>query len=162
MDKEKAPLLANQHGLVANSEEDAWVPNPATQNATRTLCLPGIPCLCNVGAGNVGIVQECGRYAGEVQPGPVCISCPFQTLRQVDLRHVQMNCQSNTKTKDNVTVSLHTSVVYNISPDAVYEAIFTIQDPRGQINSLIDDVLRSSLPQLTLDEAFEAKEVIHK
>lgn len=71
-----------------------------------------------------------------------------------------MNCQSNTKTKDNVTVSLHTSVVYNISPDAVYEAIFTIQDPRGQINSLIDDVLRSSLPQLTLDEAFEAKEEI--
>ena len=40
--------------------------------------------------------------------------------------------------------------------------MFTIQDVRGQIEALIDDVIRSSVPQLSLDEAFEAKEELVK
>ena len=42
----------------------------------------------------------------------------------------------------------------------VYQAAYTIADPKAQINALIDDVVRSSLPTMTLDHAYEAKEHI--
>ena len=35
---------------------------------------------------------------------------------------MQMTCMSNTKTKDNVTVTLQTAVQFQISTDAIYEA----------------------------------------
>ena len=41
-----------------------------------------------------------------------------------------------------------------------YAARYTIAKPEAQIRSLIDDVIRSSLPALTLDESYEAKEHI--
>lgn len=85
--------------------------------------------------------------------------CPlWTTVRTVSLAITQLQCTSDCKTKDNVTVVVSTAVQYRIHKQMVKTAVFDIEDPRAQINAEIDNVLRSTLPMMDLDEAFSAKD----
>ena len=46
---------------------------------------------------------------------------------------------------------------FRIDSRYVYAAAYTITEPNRLVQSLIDDVVRSELPKLTLDEAYESK-----
>lgn len=111
-----------------------------------------------VEAGSVGVVQTCGDFQGVKEPGCSPYCCPFQTITPVSLAVQQIECRSDCKTKDNVTLSVVTAVQYRISKESVKVAIFDIANPRAQMNSYVDSVLRSTLPTLDLDEAYAAQE----
>ncbi|CAE7460439.1 HIR1 [Symbiodinium pilosum] len=76
----------------------------------------------------------------------------------VSLAVEQLTCRSDCKTKDNVTVCVVTAVQYRIVKDMVKVAVFDIASPHAQIRAEVDNVLRSTLPTMTLDESYEAKE----
>eukprot|EP00913_Durusdinium_trenchii_P007759 g7286.t1 len=59
---------------------------------------------------------------------------------------------------DNVTVTVVTAVQYRIQKDMVKVAVFDIASPQAQIAAEVDSVLRSTLPTMTLDESYAAKE----
>merc|ERR1712228_281447 len=52
------------------------------------------------------------------------------------------------------------AVQQSVVPDAVEKAIYKLSNVDAQIDSYVSDVVRSELPKLTLDEAFEKKDDI--
>lgn len=59
-----------------------------------------------------------------------------------------------TKTKDNVFVSLGISVQMQVVRDCAEDAIYKLTNPSSQIDSYVGNVIRNSVPQLTLEELF--------
>ena len=57
-------------------------------------------------------------------------------------------------------VALNVATQYRVSDTDVTAAYYKLMEPEVQIKSYIEDALRSSVPQLTLDELFEKKDQI--
>jgi regulator of protease activity HflC (stomatin/prohibitin superfamily) len=69
-----------------------------------------------------------------------------------------LKCTSECKTKDNVTLTVETVVQYCIKKDMVREAVFEIENPELQMRAFVDNILRSKIPEMDLDETYSAKE----
>jgi len=69
-------------------------------------------------------------------------------------------CNVRTKTKDNVFVNVIVAVQQSVMPDYAQEAMYKLSDVHAQIDSYVSDVVRSQVPRMTLDEAFEKKDDI--
>jgi len=78
----------------------------------------------------------------------------------VSLRIQQLDVRCETKTKDNVFVTLVISVQYQVQREQIYDAFYRLTDSKQQISSHIFDVVRASVPKMNLDDVFEAKEEI--
>ncbi|CAK0839235.1 unnamed protein product [Prorocentrum cordatum] len=65
-----------------------------------------------------------------------------------------------TKTKDNVFVMVKVSVQQQVIPEQAESSIYKLANVSAQIDSYVADVVRSSVPRMTLDEAFEEKDKI--
>ena len=65
-----------------------------------------------------------------------------------------------TKTQDNVFVTMNVATQYRVNENNVIDAYYKLMRPEAQIKSYIEDALRSSVPKLTLDELFEKKDEI--
>mmetsp|Transcript_131576 Transcript_131576/g.281328 ORF Transcript_131576/g.281328 Transcript_131576/m.281328 type:complete len:315 (-) Transcript_131576:88-1032(-) len=117
-------------------------------------------CITCVPSGSVAVVQQFGRFKGYVEPGLACFCPPFTSLREVSLAVVQLDCQTECKTRDNVTLTVATAVQYRINKAMIKQAVFDIVDPQAQIRALVDDVLRSTLPTMDLDSAYSAKDQV--
>ena len=116
-------------------------------------------CCCScIDTGSVGVIQKFGEYQGLQEPGCSCICWPCTTVSGVSLAVNQLTCKSDCKTKDNVTVVTVTAVQYRILKDMVKVATFDIASPQDQIRAEVDNVLRSTIPSMTLDESYEAKD----
>ncbi|CAM9601716.1 unnamed protein product, partial [Sphacelaria rigidula] len=64
------------------------------------------------------------------------------------------------QTKDNVFVTAVVSVQYQAVETKIYDAYYRLTDPKAQIRSYVYDVVRSTLPKLDLDQAFDSKDDI--
>lgn len=104
------------------------------------------------------MIQTCGEYKGLQEPGCSCICFPITTVKQVSLAVQQHVCKTDCKTQDSVTVRVMTAVQYQIRRDLVKAACFDIESPLSQIEAEVDSVLRTTLPGMTLDESYQAKE----
>ena len=78
----------------------------------------------------------------------------------MSLRVQSLDVRCETKTLDNVFVDVVVSVQYQVIPDSIYDAFYRLSNPRQQITAYVYDVVRSTIPNQTLDHAFEAKEEI--
>jgi regulator of protease activity HflC (stomatin/prohibitin superfamily) len=72
----------------------------------------------------------------------------------------QLNVKCESKSKDNVFVTLVIAVQFCPIPEKVYESFYRLSNPRNQINSFVFDVVRSSVPKMELDELFLNKQNI--
>jgi len=110
---------------------------------------------------NVGIIENLGQFNKFVEPGFHCIIWPLQNVAgTLSLRIQQLDVVCETKTKDNVFVQCSVAVQYRVVVESAYDAWYRLSDPRGQIQSYVFDVIRSTVPRLELDEAFASKEDI--
>lgn len=115
-------------------------------------------CVC-VQTSEVGVVEKCGQYNRLAAAGLHCLWYPFEDLAgRVSLRVNQLDVACETKTLDNVFVSVVISVQYSVAQDSIYEAFYRLTNPESQIRSYVYDVVRSTLPNMNLDAAFAAKE----
>merc|ERR1712232_83607 len=78
----------------------------------------------------------------------------------VSLRVQQISITVETKTKDNVFVTLQVVVQYQVIESAIYYAFYRLSNPSEQIKSYVFDVVRAQVPKLNLDQVFEQKEDI--
>lgn len=118
-------------------------------------------CCITVTTSEVGVIQRCGKFDRFLTPGLSCLCWPFESrVGIVSLRVMEEKFECETKTKDNVFVTLKISVQYQVVADAVYNAFYLLDSPSNQIEAYVMDSLRSSLCNLNLDEAFVAKEQI--
>lgn len=113
-----------------------------------------------IATGEIGVRQSYGEFKGIEQPGCSSYNCCIEQITPVSLATQQMLCRSDCKTKDNVTVEVFTAIQYNVEESQVRVALFEVANPKQQIQACVDDVLRSTLPSLDLDEAYASKEVL--
>lgn len=110
---------------------------------------------------SVAIIERFGKFHRLAQPG-LQMKIPFvdQIAEWMELRIQQLDVKVETKTSDNVFVSVLVSVQYFVLKEKVYDAFYKLDDPERQITSFVFDVVRASVPKIKLDEVFEKKDDI--
>ncbi len=78
----------------------------------------------------------------------------------VSLRVNQITLTMETKTKDNVFVTIPISVQNRVRPERVYDAFYKLSDPVAQIKSYVEQVILGHVPGMTLDEVFASQSSI--
>eukprot|EP01065_Artemidia_motanka_P008813 TRINITY_DN1445_c0_g3_i1.p1 TRINITY_DN1445_c0_g3~~TRINITY_DN1445_c0_g3_i1.p1 ORF type:complete len:315 (+),score=125.60 TRINITY_DN1445_c0_g3_i1:66-947(+) len=112
-------------------------------------------CVC-VDESERGVKQWNGKFEEMVEPGCHCI-LPCGSISTVNMKVMQLKVHTDTKTKDDVTVTVESAVQWAVDPDAVETFYFKVSDPDVQIAAFVDDIIRSELPIRTLDESFAEK-----
>jgi regulator of protease activity HflC (stomatin/prohibitin superfamily) len=107
-------------------------------------------------------VERFGAYFQMMYPGlhwagfDICGCCI--TFRSMTARVEQNIVRVSTKTKDNVFVAVSVAVQQSVMQDRVQEAMYKLTDVIVQVDAYVSDVVRSQIPLMTLDEAFEKKD----
>lgn len=118
-------------------------------------------CLICVHTQEVGVVEDLGQFKKLIDPGLHCLCWPLQSVAgTLSLRIQQLDVNCETKTKDNVFVNVAVAVQFRVITESAYDAYYRLSDPRGQIQSYVFDVVRSTVPRMELDEAFASKSEI--
>ena len=78
----------------------------------------------------------------------------------MSLRVNQMSLTMETKTKDNVFVTIPISVQSRVRPEKVFEAYYALSDPQAQIQAYVEQVVLGHVPGMTLDEVFASQSSI--
>ena len=111
---------------------------------------------------SVAIIERFGRYQ-KISDSGIHMRAPFgidKIAARVQLRLLQSEIVVETKTQDNVFVTMNVATQYRVNESNVKDAYYKLMRPEAQIKSYIEDALRSSVPKLTLDELFEKKDEI--
>lgn len=109
--------------------------------------------------GEIGLIEKFGRFNRVARAGFTFVMWPLEDIAGLQtLRVQQLDVLTESKTKDDVTVHVKVAVQYQVIPDKVYDAFYRLTRPELQIRAYVDDVVRSTMPRMTLDTAFEAKE----
>lgn len=108
-----------------------------------------------VSTSEVAVVQRFGRFIRIAQPGlNVKIPIVDMIAGRVSLRLNQITLTMETKTKDNVFVTIPISVQNRVHADKVFDAFYKLANPVAQIKSYVEQVILGHVPSMTLDEVF--------
>jgi regulator of protease activity HflC (stomatin/prohibitin superfamily) len=119
-------------------------------------------CIVCVPEQRIAVVERFGKFERLAQPGFLFlpVPCVCMVSGMVNLQVQQLNVRIETKSLDNVFVTLVVAVQFQPIAEKVYESYYRLSNPRNQINSFVFDVVRSSVPKMELDELFLNKEKI--
>ena len=119
-----------------------------------------IPYFSVVRTKQVAIIEAFGRFDKIVPAGP-CLVLPWQKVAaKLSLKVQEMQVGVETKTSDDVFVKLLMAVQYHVIPERAKEAYYELANPIQQIESYIFDEVRSTVPNMELDEVFRNKDKI--
>ncbi|WP_068072998.1 SPFH domain-containing protein [Novosphingobium lentum] len=106
----------------------------------------------------VAIITRFGQFLRTASPG---LGWKFPFIERVEgrvsLRVDQIALTMETKTKDNVFVTIPISVQARVRPEKVFEAFYSLSDPTGQIKAYVEQVVLGHVPGMTLDEVFSSQ-----
>jgi len=123
-----------------------------------------IPCIVTQ-QGTVRIIESFGAFKAIARPGMTCITpCVDCVAGTISMRLQQMEVSCETKTKDNVFVTIKIAIQFQVkaADDSIQAAHYRLTNARSQIESYVFDVVRSSVPKIELDDVFTTKEEIAK
>ncbi|KAL8231531.1 hypothetical protein R6Q57_001309 [Mikania cordata] len=113
---------------------------------------------------NVAVKEHFGKFNDVLQPGchylPWCLG--YRLAGKLSLRVNQLNVRCETKTKDNVFVTVVASVQYRALSEKAADAFYKLSNTKQQIQAYVFDVIRASVPKLQLDDVFLQKNDIAK
>lgn len=109
----------------------------------------------------VAVITRFGKFLRTAEPG-LNWKRPFvdTVAGIVSLRVNQITLTMETKTKDNVFVTIPISVQNRVRPEKVYDAYYKLSDPVAQIKSYVEQVILGHVPGMTLDEVFASQSSI--
>ncbi len=114
-----------------------------------------------VNTAEVAVVTRFGKFLRVADPGLNWKVPFFDTLSgTVSLRVNQISLTMETKTKDNVFVTIPISVQNRVRPEKVFDAYYKLSDPTAQIQSYVEQVILGHVPGMTLDEVFASQSSI--
>jgi regulator of protease activity HflC (stomatin/prohibitin superfamily) len=114
-----------------------------------------------VNTAEVAVVTRFGKFLRIANPGLNWKVPFFDTVAgNVSLRVNQISLTMETKTKDNVFVTIPISVQNRVRPEKVYDAFYKLSDPTQQIQSYVEQVILGHVPGMTLDEVFASQSSI--
>jgi regulator of protease activity HflC (stomatin/prohibitin superfamily) len=111
------------------------------------------------------IIERFGKYVRTAGPG-IHMKWPFgidSVVAHPTLRIQQLDLEMQSKTKDDVTVTLRLAIQY-VVPDIskIYDSYYKLSDPSRQIEAWVFDVVRSKVPSLLINGVYENKDEIAK
>jgi regulator of protease activity HflC (stomatin/prohibitin superfamily) len=108
-----------------------------------------------VSTAQVAVITRFGKFLFIATPG-LNWKMPFidAIAGRVSLRVNQINLTMETKTKDNVFVTIPISVQNRVRPEKVFDAFYKLANPDEQIQSYVEQVILGHVPGMTLDEVF--------
>ena len=114
-----------------------------------------------VSTAEVAVVTRFGKFLRAAEPG-LNWKTPLidQLAGIVSLRVNQINLTMETKTKDNVFVTIPISVQNRVRPEKVFDAFYKLANPSQQIQSYVEQVILGHVPGMTLDEVFASQSSI--
>jgi len=114
-----------------------------------------------VSTAQVAILTRFGKFLRVAEPGLNWKMPYFDSVAGiVSLRVNQITLTMETKTKDNVFVTIPISVQNRVCPEKVYDAFYKLSDPVAQIKSYVEQVILGHVPGMTLDEVFASQSSI--
>jgi regulator of protease activity HflC (stomatin/prohibitin superfamily) len=114
-----------------------------------------------VNTAQVAIITRFGKFLRVAEPGLNWKAPYFDSVAGlVSLRVNQISLTMETKTKDNVFVTIPISVQNRVRPEKVYDAYYKLSDPVAQIKSYVEQVILGHVPSMTLDEVFASQSSI--
>src|SRR5580692_7440431 len=109
----------------------------------------------------VAVITRFGKFLRVAEPGLNWKSPLFDSVAGiVSLRVNQITLTMETKTRDNVFVTIPISVQNRVRPEKVYDAYYKLSDPVAQIKSYVEQVILGHVPGMTLDEVFATQSSI--
>jgi len=150
------PQITQQQNYVQQQHPDIFEVTPIPHNCYSSMmtgigyffgCLGMIPCWCccspykKVAQGNIGLVEEFGRFTRISEPGLVFVNPVTQNIRQVNIRiRVQALPQQMIFTRDNVSVKVDSVLYWRIAdaPTATYR----VQDVEKALNERAQTTMR--------------------
>jgi regulator of protease activity HflC (stomatin/prohibitin superfamily) len=109
----------------------------------------------------VAVITRFGRYLRVAQAG---LNWKVPYIDKVDgrlsLRVNQMSLTMETKTKDNVFVTIPISVQTRVRPEKAFEAYYALSDPEAQIKAYVEQVVLGHVPGMMLDDVFASQSSI--
>jgi len=111
-----------------------------------------------VATAEVAVITRFGKFLRVAEPG-LNWKWPFIDVvaGRVSLRVNQITLTMETKTKDNVFVTIPISVQNRVRPEKVYDAYYKLSNPAEQIQSYVEQVILGHVPGMTLDEVFASQ-----
>lgn len=112
---------------------------------------------------SVAVIERFGKFRKISHPG-LGVKLPLidRISDKLSMKVLDLKVQLETKTKDDVFVKITTEVMYQIIKGKEKEAAYELTNPKSQIDSYINDIIRAEVPAMTLDEAFSNKEQLSK
>ncbi|CAE8713922.1 unnamed protein product, partial [Polarella glacialis] len=127
-------------------------------------CIPCTNCCVTVPQDRYYAVETFGKFGKVLEPGLACVGFDLCgcciNFRAITSRVEQNLVFVSTKTKDNVFVQVKVAVQQSVMPEFIELAMYKLSDVNQQVDSYVADVVRSFVPHMTLDEAFEKKDDI--
>ena len=109
----------------------------------------------------VAIITRFGRFVRSAEPG---LNWKIPFIDSVDgrmsLRVNQIALTMETKTRDNVFVTIPISVQTRVRPEKVAAAYYSLSNPQSQIQAYVEQVVLGHVPGMTLDEVFASQSSI--
>jgi regulator of protease activity HflC (stomatin/prohibitin superfamily) len=114
-----------------------------------------------VNTAQVAIITRFGKFLRVAEAGLNWKRPFFDSVAAiVSLRVNQITLTVETKTKDNVFVTIPISVQNRVRPEKVFDAYYKLADPTAQIKSYVEQVILGHVPGMTLDEVFASQSSI--
>lgn len=109
----------------------------------------------------VAVVERFGKFNRMAQPG-LNVKIPIfdWVAGRVSLRVSQLNLVMETKTSDNVFVTIPISVQTRVRNETVFDAFYKLANPGEQIKSYVEQVILGHVPSMTLDNVFASQSSI--
>jgi regulator of protease activity HflC (stomatin/prohibitin superfamily) len=111
-----------------------------------------------VSTAQVAVITRFGKFRRVAEPG-LNWKWPIidKVAGKVSLRVNQIDLTMETKTKDNVFVTIPISVQNRVRPEKIYDAFYKLSNPMEQIQSYVEQVILGHVPGMTLDEVFASQ-----
>jgi regulator of protease activity HflC (stomatin/prohibitin superfamily) len=104
------------------------------------ILIVGLLSFFTVQTAQVAVITRFGKFLRVAEPG-LNWKWPFidRVAGRVSLRVNQITLTMETKTKDNVFVTIPISVQNRVRPEKVYDAFYKLSDPVQQIQAYVED-----------------------
>ncbi len=111
-----------------------------------------------VSTAQVAVITRFGKFRRVAEPG-LNWKWPIidKVAGKISLRVNQIDLTMETKTKDNVFVTIPISVQNRVRPEKIYDAFYKLANPMEQIQSYVEQVILGHVPGMTLDEVFASQ-----
>jgi regulator of protease activity HflC (stomatin/prohibitin superfamily) len=114
-----------------------------------------------VNQSTLGVKETFGKFTGVLYPGVnFHLPFPITKVRAIDVMTKTSTAEVSIKTKDNVFAHINVAVSHRVNDPE--RAFYKLQNPEHHMKAALEDVIRSTTPQLLLDELFESKHHIQQ